>query len=121
MATRNRTRVFLKYRATTTRVDSGTNLGDGSDNAFLEDDGGEEKFGLDRSTLPPEWVDIVEKIEDDLKAVDSKRKSSPLCVFSASCHQFTLTLAFDFVFRGTVGSSEIVGMFRGPAESELQQ
>eukprot|EP00467_Chlorarachnion_reptans_P003328 CAMPEP_0114500554 /NCGR_PEP_ID=MMETSP0109-20121206/8025_1 /TAXON_ID=29199 /ORGANISM="Chlorarachnion reptans, Strain CCCM449" /LENGTH=303 /DNA_ID=CAMNT_0001678221 /DNA_START=57 /DNA_END=968 /DNA_ORIENTATION=+ len=72
MATRNRTRVFLQFRNSNRgRADSGLGLGEGSDSQFLDkDEMGKDR--IDRNSLPPEWVDIVERIEDELKAVSGK-------------------------------------------------
>lgn len=76
MATRNRTRVFLNFRsAHRRRQEFGLGQGEGSDSQFLDDD-----KKLDRTTLPPEWVDIVDSITDEMRSVEAKLKSlTALC------------------------------------------
>jgi len=73
MATRNRTRLFIQLRNQSGRADS-IDRCDGSDSQFLENQDEKDEYSMDRNALPPEWVDIVDKIEDDMKAAAAKVK-----------------------------------------------
>uniref|UniRef100_A0A7S0GYM2 t-SNARE coiled-coil homology domain-containing protein n=1 Tax=Amorphochlora amoebiformis TaxID=1561963 RepID=A0A7S0GYM2_9EUKA len=74
MAIRNRTRLFLKYRTSGggETLDTSTQA-EGSDSQFIDPD--EKLDVVERNALPPEWVDIVDKIEDELKSVERKVRS----------------------------------------------
>ncbi len=73
MALRNRTRQYLELRSHVVRQDSAG--GEGSDNPFLNEEGkGGGSAGSGREELPPEWVDIVDKIDSDIQAAEAKMR-----------------------------------------------
>mmetsp|Transcript_10965 Transcript_10965/g.15241 ORF Transcript_10965/g.15241 Transcript_10965/m.15241 type:complete len:296 (-) Transcript_10965:278-1165(-) len=115
MATRNRTRVFLKFRSNPSGARLDSEVGEGSDSQFL----GPNDTPMDRSSLPPEWVDIVEKIEDEMKAAESKIKTL------TSAYESRLKVSFnkDVVSQDRkidTMSQEITSIFR-KADSNLKR
>ncbi|KAI9137585.1 t-SNARE [Paraphysoderma sedebokerense] len=80
MATRNRTAVFLQYRAsfshsTHSHFKSASIVADGygaSEKTGLIAGVNDEDHHIDMGSLPPRWVDIVEEIEDNMNRIKEK-------------------------------------------------